>query len=255
MIFIFIQPHFIFNGKYSKDMNMCITTMDNDMLNNIGVEYSSDIEIETNLVEYNPYFKENPSDTNEIELNLLLYNPYTFEALSIDKYNMDEIYEWLITDNFAPFISDDDWEITYYFKVVKLSKVLTFDGKGYLRVTFKPYSKYCYRRKEYTLKVEGSNELVVYNDSRLVYKPIIKVTNLGDTPTVNKINNMEITGLQNGEVIIIDNLTKLIQTKEGVNKFSCCNAKWIHLLPRENNTLTLEGNFELNLICEFPIFY
>ena len=95
--------------------------MDNDILNNIGIEYSSEIEVETNLVEYNPYFTEKPSSVEEIELNLLLYNPYTFETLSIDNYNINEIYEWLVTDDFAPFISDDDNEITYYFKVTKLS--------------------------------------------------------------------------------------------------------------------------------------
>lgn len=236
-------------------MNMCIATMDNDMFNDIGIEYSSEVEIETNLIEYNPYFTESPSNTNEIELNLLLYNPYTLEALSIDQYNIDEIYEWLITDNFAPFISDDDREIIYYFKVTKLSKVLTFEKKGYLRVTFKPYSKYCYRRKEYELDIVDETTLNIYNESKLLYKPIIKITNLGDESTVNKINNMEITNLQNNETIIIDNLTKLIQTEEGVNKFSCCNAKWINLTPREYNSITLSGNFKVNFICEFPVFY
>lgn len=236
-------------------MNMCIFTMDNDILNNIGIEYSSEIEVETNLVEYNPYFTEKPSSVEEIELNLLLYNPYTFETLSIDNYNINEIYEWLVTDDFAPFISDDDREITYYFKVTKLSKVLTFDKKGYLKVVFQPYSKYCYKRKEYILNVRNEETLEIYNESKLIYKPIIKVTNLGDETTVNKINDMEITNLQNGEVIIIDNLTKLVQTEDNINKFSCCNGKWIQLTPRECNIITLSGNFKVEFICEFPVFY
>ena len=236
-------------------MNMCIFTMDNDILNNIGIEYSSEIEVETNLVEYNPYFTEKPSSVEEIELNLLLYNPYTFETLSIDSYNINEIYEWLVTDDFAPFVSDDDREITYYFKVTKLSKVLTFDKKGYLKVVFQPYSKYCYKRKEYTLSTASETTLEIYNESKLIYKPIIKITNLGDETTVNKINGMEITNLQNNEVIIIDNLTKLVQTEDNVNKFSCCKGKWIQLTPREYNTITLSGNFKVEFICEFPVFY
>ena len=66
---------------------------------------------------------------------------------------------------------------------------------------------------------------------------------------------MEITNLQNNEVIIIDNLTKLVQTEDNVNKFSCCKGKWIQLTPREYNTITLSGNFKVEFICEFPVFY
>ena len=129
-------------------MNVCIATIDNnDLFNTIGVEYSSNIEIENDLIEYSPYFTESSSDTSEIELDLLLYNSITMEALSINQYNMEEIYDWLITDNFVPFISDDNRGIIYYFKVINLSKVLTFDKQGCLRVTFKSYSKYCYRQK------------------------------------------------------------------------------------------------------------
>ena len=237
-------------------MNVCIATIDNnDLFNTIGVEYSSNIEIENDLIEYSPYFTESSSDTSEIELDLLLYNSITMEALSINQYNMEEIYDWLITDNFVPFISDDNRGIIYYFKVINLSKVLTFDKQGCLRVTFKSYSKYCYRRKVYELNVNNTSSLEIYNYSKLIYKPIIEVVNLGDETTVNKIGNMEITGLKNNEKIRIDNLTKLILDENNKNKFECCNAKWVELKPRVDNVINVSGNCSIKIICEFPILY
>ena len=251
---MFIEHNFTFNGTYSRDLGVSIATFnDNDMFHDMGIEYSSDMEVENNLIEYSPYYKENPSEPSEIELDLLLYNPDTMEALPIND-NIDELMSWLITDDFAPFITDDNPDVIYYFKVVNLVKVLTFSGTGYLRVTFKPYSKYAYKREEYEARVTSSSTLTIYNPSRQLYKPIIELTNLGNTSTVNKINNMEIIGLNTNEIIKIDNLTKLVVNENGINKFNSCNRQWIELEPRKNNTITFSGNCKIKIICEYPLY-
>ena len=250
---MFINPDFTFNGKYSKDMGVAICTFDDNLLNEVGVEYLSDIEIENNLVEYNPFFKENPSETSEIELNLILYNPTTVEPVPINNYDIDNLYDWLITDNFAPFISDDNPDLIYYFKVVKLMKVLTFNNTGYLKVTFKPYSKYAYKRQVYTATVNGTGTLNIYNPSRQIYYPIIEILNTGNASTINAINEMNIKGANSNEIIIIDNLTKLVQNENRENKFNLCNRKWVALNPRANNILTLSGKMTIKIICEFPV--
>ena len=252
---MFIEHNFTFNGTYSRDLGVSIATFnDTDMFHDMGVEYSSDMEIENNLIEYSPYYKENPSEPSNIELDLLLYNPDTMEAVSINNCDIDRLMDWLITDDFAPFITDDNPDVIYYFKVVNLMKVLTFSGTGYLRVTFKPYSKYAYKRQEYEVTVSGSSTLTIYNPSRQIYKPIIEITNLGGTSTVNRINNMEVVGLTTNEVIKIDNLTKLVIDRNGANRFSLCNRKWIELKPRKNNTITLSGSCKIKIICEYPLY-
>lgn len=251
---MFVNPNFTFNGIYSQDMNVSIATFDTNMFNDIGVEYTSDISIENDLVEYSPYYTESFSESSDIELNLVIYDSTTMEAIDIDLVDMEQIMDWLITDDFAPFITDDNPDVIYYFKVVKLMKVLTFNGTGYLRVTFKPYSKYAYKRQEYEVTVSGSSTLTIYNPSRQIYKPIIEITNLGGTSTVNRINNMEVVGLTTNEVIKIDNLTKLVIDKNGTNRFSLCNRKWIELKPRKNNTITLSGSCRIKIICEYPLY-
>ena len=396
---MFVNPNFTFNGIYSQDMNVSIATFDTNMFNDIGVEYTSDISIENDLVEYNPYYTESFSEPSDIELNLVIYDSTTMEAIDIDLVDMEQIMDWLCTENFAPFISDDDRDLIYYFKVIRIQKVLTFNNKGYLKVTFKPYSKYAYRRREYEIEInenasiskassltlnktsvgkqsrtskgdyvivvvpknEGyvvtkdnglggnvvfnkdvagangdvvlnidGNEYAIYgeilispaeifiyidkdtnanetntsgksiyygrlsinevggsviqydaitptmiknsnnitkitpqtldktsieifNHSRTIYCPIIEITNLGDTSTINKINDMRILGLDANEKVIIDNLTKIVQTDSGINKFNCCNRKWINLKPRVKNTITLGGNCKVKIICEFPL--
>ena len=70
---------------------------------------------------------------------------------------------------------------------------------------------------------------------------------------INKINEMRILGLDTNEKVIIDYLTKIVQTDSGINKFNCCNRKWISLKPRVKNTITLGGNCKVKIICEFPL--
>lgn len=250
---MFISEHFTFNGVYSKDMNVAIVTTDKNMFHDIGVEYVSNVEVETDSIDYNPYFTEKTSQPSDIELLLAFYDNGTMTPLNVDVIDMEKVYNWLLTDDFAPFISDDDEELIYYFKVVNIKKVLTFNKEGYLSVTFKPYSKYVYKRETYEIDVTDSTTLEIENPSRVDFYPIIKVTNNGNKTTINKINDMEIVGLANGETIIIDNLMKLVQSEEGLNKFNCCNRCWIKLNKREANTLTLSGNCKIEIIAEFPL--
>jgi phage-related protein len=204
------------------------------MFNSIGVEYSSE-------------------DVQDIELNLALYNPLTNEPLSIDEINMDEIMDWLITEDYVPFISDDDLEIIYYFKVVNLKKMLTFEKQGYLNVVFEPFTKYVYKREENEQIINGNKTIKIYNESKEDYYPIIEITNKGDETTINKVNDMEIVNLKKNEKIIIDNLTKMVQSDTKENKFSCCNRKWIKLNKRNETSITFNGNMVVRIICEFPL--
>lgn len=250
---MFIQPNFTFNGVYSRDLGVSIATFDSSIFNDVGTEYTSDISIEHNLVDYNPYYIENFAETNEMELNLLVYNPITMKPIDISSSDVETLYDWLITDNFVSFISDDDVDLTYYFKVVRIQKVLSFKNEGYLRVTFKPYSKYAYRKREYEIEVNGEEEIEIFNLSRQLYYPMIEITNNGSVSTINKINDMEITGATTGETIVIDNLLKLVQNLNGRNRFDTCNRKWIGFEPKTDNTIVLNGRMKVKIICEFPV--
>lgn len=233
-------------------MGVYITTFDNNLMNDIGISYTSNIEIE-NETSYNPSFNESLAESEEITLQLLLYNKFKNEAIEWSKDEVQKIYDWLITDDFVEFISDDNSELKYYFKTVKISKYLSYGNKGIINVTFKPYSQYCYKELIIDKTVTTPIEISIYNPSSVKYRPIIEITNLGDTSTVNKINNMNITNLETNQKIIIDNLMLLVQDESGNNSISKCNRKWITLNEKTNNTIFLDGNMSLKIICEFPL--
>ena len=251
---MFINENFTFNGRYSETLGVSIATLnDTSLFHDMGVEYTSNMSVENDAISYNPLFTETFELPREIEMMLLMYNPNTMEPISIMETDIEYIYDWLITEDFAPFISDDDIDLVYYFKVTKIQKYLTHDGTGVLKVTFLPYSKYCYKRVEFRKGVSGSAIMSIINPSRMDYMPIIEVTNLGDASTVNQINDMIITGLTSGETVVIDNLMKVVQSRNGENKFSCCNRKWITLRKKNETILTLNGNMRIKVICEYPV--
>lgn len=250
---MFIQPNFTFNNQYSRDLGVSIITFDSGVFNDVGIEYAEDVNVDQSLIEYNPYYTSSISETKEIELNLVVYNPLTMEPIDFFDTDIESLYDWLITDNFSQFISDDDTDLIYYFKVIRIQKVLTFENKGYLRVTLKPFSKYAYKKREYEFNINGETTIDIFNLSRLEYFPIIEIINKGNISTINKINNMDISNVKTNEKIIIDNLTKIVQNENGENKFNTCNRRWIKFTPREINTLILNGNMSVKIICEFPV--
>lgn len=251
---MFRSKYFFYNNKYSRDYGVALAHFDSEILHDIGVEYTTTVELTNDLTDYNPFYMESFATPSEIELNLLFFNPLTSQALEEGAYNLEEIYDWLIGDgSFMPFIPDDNTQLTYYLKPIRISKVQTFDGRGYLRVNFLPYSNYAYKTSNYNMNVNGVEEIDVYNPSLKNYFPIIQITNLGDTSTINKVNDMEITNLETNETITIDNLTKVVVDEEGNNRFLDINRQWIEMKSKEVTTFKIEGNCKIKIICEFPI--
>ena len=75
---------------------------------------------------------------------------------------------------------------------------------------------------------------------------------MGDSSTINRIGNFEITRLDTNETVTIDNLILNVVNSNEINRFSNCNRKWLTLVPGENE-LQVSGNCELEILCEFPI--
>lgn len=250
---MFISPNFRFNGKSNRDMGVYISTFDSNVLNDIGINYNTSVSVE-NGISYNPSYKETVEEAGEITLQLLLYNRFNGSLIEWNQDEREKIFDWLIGDGeFYPFISDDHSDLVYYFKTVKISKYLSYQNKGVVNVTFKPLSPYCYKEKNITETITAPKDLAIYNPSLLDYKPIIEITNLGDSTTVNKIGTMEITKLDTNQTVIIDNLMLLVQDNQGSNLLEKCNRKWITLNKKSNNVIHVEGNMKLTIRCQFPL--
>jgi phage-related protein len=250
---IFISPNFILNGISSKDMKVVIGTTDRGILNDIGIEYVRDVKEENISIDYNPYYVEEFGTPKDIELSLFFYDEKKSRQLSLEEVDIEGIYNWLITDDFFPFISEDNPDLIYYFKTTQIQKVLTVKKEGFLRVTLKPFSNYAYKKVEIEEEVNGEARITINNPSNIDYYPMIKITNTGDEDTINSINGLIVTNVQYGERLVIDNLTKIVQNEDGKNRFNTCNRNWLKLNKKSDTTLVMNGKMKITIICEFPI--
>ena len=248
---MFRKKNFIFNNIPNTDMNVILVTFDDEQLNTIDVSYSREISSE----EYNssnPMYVVNEVEPEEIVISLM-YTDSLDRPMQWDDEKIMEIKRWLITDNFVSFIEEDS-DYALYLMCSRIEKKMVLPTMmGVLECTFKPLTSYKYL--EYSTSVKASNgvkSLGIENPMTEAYKPIIKITNFGSTGTVNKINSFEITGLGYQETATIDNLICTVISEDGSNKFSKCNRAWVVLEPGYN-TLVINGNCKVEVLCQFPM--
>ena len=245
---MFISENFTFNGKSNLDYNVISVEFNVSVLNDIGVMFNRQISKDDSSCMLT--FTVEDGDVEDIVLNLMLINENGLEK-EWTREDMLRVKNWLIQDDFKPFTSEDNPEDIYYVQCSSIKNKFTFGKYGVLEVTFKVMDHYAYHKYDNTINVNGDLKGIINNPSNKIYSPIIEVTNKGTLSTINKINDMEITGLNTDETIVIDNLMLTVLNKD-VNKFNCCNRKWIHLSPGEN-ILSLSGNCLVRVLAEFPI--
>lgn len=247
----FISENFYFNDISNKTYGVELVTVDNDsIINQFGMTYSEVLE-KQDSPQLNPLFKNSgEKEAEEITLCFALVN-LNGEPIEWDSNKIEEVYDWLITDDFVPFVSEDDEDKVYYFKTVEIKKQFTHDMKGYLEVKFKPYSSYSYTRVVAT----GSTRVVINNMSNVdsVYKPVIEITGTGGDVSITNTsipNSEPFTVTALNEKVTVDSLYRTVQTDNGKNMLSKTNRKWIEL-KRGLNALEIVGG-SIKVICEFP---
>lgn len=260
MIKIFYSGNFYLNKIYSKDKQICLASTDSDILNTYGIIYSEDISLVKNSKTSSYYINEN-NDTENIVLQLY-YVDENDKLLVWDDEKLQDTYKWLVSEDFLPFISEDNMNLTYYIKAIKIVKKFNYQFKGYLEVTFKPFSSYAYREYIKPVVVNGTRNLYMYNYSNVEhdYRPIFEIENLGDESSIISIKNtkintnaFEISGIQKNQKVFIDMLTGVVQDIEtGENLMSNCNRKWFKM-SESGCDVELKGNFKMVLKAQFPI--
>lgn len=87
---------------------------------------------------------------------------------------------------------------------------------------------------------------------KLVISPIeagnISVVNSTDSDREFLLKNVP-SGVK---TIVVDNDKGIIETDTGINLYDSFNFKFLRLCPGQN-TLSLSGDFDIDIICEFPV--
>jgi len=244
-----VSDEFTLNGIKGSDEDMYLVTFDNDILTSRGIPFQRDVSSD-GYSQLNPLFKDEDVVPDDVVLNFM----YAIDDMA-QQWTEDKIIQtkkWMITDDFIPFVTQDNPDYIYYLKCKKLESKMTQRGLGVLEGTFIPISHFAYKKTYHKITVTEPTNILLTNPSDIEYKPVIKIKNLGNVSTINKIGDFEITGLETNEIVTIDNLILTVESSLEQNRFSKCNRKWLKLLPGENQ-LTVSGNCEIEILCEFPI--
>lgn len=249
----FLSENFSLNGISSDIMGVILITFDDDVLRDFGNIYKQDLSIDGNL-NNKPFYSNSITDGEYITLNLLLVEKDNVTPLKWTKESISMISNWVISENFQPFVSEDNLDIVYYLKCTNINKKFTNDMTGYLECTFKLFNNTAYYKSNIVFNVNGFREVDITNVGNSDYKPIIKVTNNSNSDARLSLNNTELIldGLNSNDTIIIDNKMKTVCGLDGRNRLSCCNRKWLSL-RQGVNTLQVNGNCSIEVISEFPI--
>lgn len=258
---IFISDKFYLNGIHSDEKSICLAMMDSNIINDYGLVYSEDIMLTKNS-RVSSYYVTGEEEIEDIVLEMYYVDDYE-RLLVWEDDKLQDIMSWLVTDTFVPFISEDNLELTYYFKTKKIVKKFTPDKRGYLEVTFKPFSSFAYKNftKSFIVNSEPKN-IYFYNYSNVEkdYSPIFEIENLGDESTVISIRNsnntldesLTITGLSVNQKVTIDNLTGTVTGSDGSNLISKCNRKWFKM--NETGTMIeFKGSSRIEFKAQFPV--
>ena len=238
MYMVFYSNNFTFNNIDSGSMNIHLVSEDTGILNEYGIPFNIE------------------EGTNEVTLSFCYANEDT--PLEWDYDTISNFLEWVITDDFCEFISEDNEDIIYFLKGISYIKRFTSNMTGIIDVTFKVLSPYGY--KHYIREIsrnEKNFEIYNYSNADNIYKPVITLSNISSSSITieNKTTNKEpfyINNLANSDTIYIDNMFGTITDRNGNNKLMNSNRSWIEL-SKGLNSFSVEGSCNIRIEAYYPM--
>lgn len=256
----FWSGEFYFDNVHSSMYKVCIIDFnENNILKQIGNTFSISMEKDM-AYRGNPLHREVERAADNIVLQLSKTNGTIWTNVEIT-----DIIGWLFQDTFKKFqptdFEEQGYNLIYYLKAIEMKKYLSPSLEGYIEVTFQPYDSYVYAISNNILVVSGGETKNITNPSNVnnIYYPKIKIKNLGSISNVITINNqvngksLSISGMENGEVVIVDCAIGTVINENGDNRFEVLQNFDFIGLNRGNNYISLSANCTIEFICEFPM--
>lgn len=250
---MFTSSDFTFDGISNISKNVYLVTFEGDILESKGTVYKREVSATDGFSHKNPFYKTSETPPEPITLNLMLLNEKK-EPTKWSEQTIIDIKKWLIKDSFAPFISKDNPNYTYYFMCTRVEKKLSVFGIGVLEIELQPMTHYVYDIKTQVItcnSTTSSTVVTMVNPSTIEYAPLIKITNLGEQSDTIKVNKLEVTNVKKNEVVYIDCLMRLGQY-ENEEMFFNYQGEYL-TLPIGSSQVTVQGNCKVEIMCEYPI--
>ncbi|MGL5767222.1 MAG: hypothetical protein ACRCX8_16440 [Sarcina sp.] len=234
---MFYSDKFYLNNIHCDDYEIHLVSEDGGVLNEYAIPFNND-------------------DENEITLTFC-YADGNGTPMVWEEDILNSVLEWMITDSYVPFISEDNEELIYFFKGDSYVKRFTPDMTGLLDVTFKVMSPFAY--KKYVKKVTDTSKVFAVmnmSNSDNAYKPIVEINKInGDISIANLSTGKDPFILKNvtvGSNVVVDNKMGSIVDSEGNILIMNSNRKWIEL-KKGANKFEVNGDCELIFKAYYPV--
>ena len=201
------------------------------------------------------------------------HEPFTFtvtfmcdEGVDMDDTKMYDLANWLISDEYKPFISDDNIGKVYYCMAINDADFIT-NGlqQGYFTVEFR-----CRDGFGWTIPAIVTHDLStitspttiqIFNQSNVseYFYPNMQITLEDSNTAISMVNlsdnsyTFSFTDLSVGEVLEIDNQKRKIESDTVANRFDKFNKNWFKLKKGMNN-IQVTGKCTIKFNFSFPIF-
>lgn len=256
---MFFSDKFTFNGIHCDEKYVSLITMESDIINKFGLDFQENLEVSKGK-RSNSMFSKGENEPQEVVLQIALHDE-KYIPLAWEDDVLIDIMDWIVQDNFCPFVSEDNEDLTYYFKATNITKHFTYDKLGYLEVTFQSFSDYAYKQLSRKINVNGETSITIVNETNVenFIFPIVEVSNLGDELNIIAIDNISVDkeefimyNLEEDEKVVVDNLMGTITNQYNENCIMKCNRKWLQL-KKGKNILNISGKANIIIKCQIPI--
>lgn len=235
---IFHSNNFTFNNVYSEGTNIHLVSEDSGILNEYGVPFNIN------------------EGASEITLSFCYADNNTPLEWTYDA-TMDFL-EWMITDDYCEFISEDNEDIIYFLKGVSYQKRFANNMTGIIDVTFEALSPYGYKHSiREILSNEKTFEIYNYSNADNSYKPVITLSNITSnyvtlTNNTTKKEAFRIENLTKSDTIYIDNLMGTITDANNNNRLTDSNRAWVELC-KGSNMFSVGGTCAIRVEAYYPM--
>lgn len=232
---MFYSSNFIYDGKYSDEFDFHLVTEGGDILNEYGINFS---------------------DNKEITLTFC-YSSANEEAQVWNDEVIEFAHSWFISDEYKPFISEDNDKYCYLLKGISLVKRFSIDMTGLIDVTFEVLDNYTYRQQNISIgNTEKEYSIYNYSNVNKPYKPIVELYNIQST-NISISNNtlsksLVLNNLTIGDNVTIDNEIGTIYNQDGVNLIMKSNRNWIEF-KKGTNKIKINGECSAKFKSMYPI--
>ncbi|MGL4453628.1 MAG: phage tail domain-containing protein [Clostridium sp.] len=255
----FYSENFSFDGIGNREMGVMLVSFDDGVLKDCGVKYKETIQQE--VTRNNSFYYSESMELEPITLSIVRVDDNGV-PMTWDRDSRMHIIDWMVKQEFCPFVSEDDTSIVYYFRCVEYTKKFNASGEGVIELVMQPEDSYVYTPVvDYKYRVNGSKVINIncldnVNDK---YYPKMEIIQFDKDCSDVSIRNTTIgndafviKNLKENENVEIDHLLKSVDSNIELFKLKDTNRKWLYL-KRGQNEFEITGDCDIRFTVQYAL--